>query len=127
MNLQRFIIQTGMGIDQHGQDMTKAAQRAVENAIRPNCLCGLKEILNVSSMDDIMVEVTIAAPYPDKVNEQAVLEMLPFGRRSCKIVQGGMIVAGLKESNLGDKNDEYLIANACVIVKIDLDRVKIRN
>ncbi|MBI4596736.1 MAG: Lin0512 family protein [Candidatus Tectomicrobia bacterium] len=125
MNLQRFIIQTGIGIDQHGQDMTKAAQRAVEDAIRRNCLCGLKEIFSVSSMDDIMVEVTIAAPYPDKVNQAAVLEVLPFGRRTCKVVQGGMVVVGQKDPKYGDKTDEYLIANACVTVKLDLDNVKI--
>ncbi|WP_008317450.1 Lin0512 family protein [Leptolyngbya sp. PCC 6406] len=33
MARQRFMIEMGMGVDQHGQDPTVAAARAVRNAI----------------------------------------------------------------------------------------------
>ena len=33
-----------MGIDQHGQDPTNAARKAVEDAISRSCLCGLVEV-----------------------------------------------------------------------------------
>ena len=34
MVLKRFLLQLGSGVDLHGRDYTKAAQRAVEDAIR---------------------------------------------------------------------------------------------
>jgi len=36
MALKRFVIEMGMGIDQHGQDPTVAAARAVRDAIAHN-------------------------------------------------------------------------------------------
>lgn len=40
-----FFIQLGTGIDQHGQDITTAAVRAVQDAIRPNAMPGLRSVL----------------------------------------------------------------------------------
>ena len=39
--LQRYIVELGTGADLHGADMTKAARRAVKDAISRSCLCGL--------------------------------------------------------------------------------------
>lgn len=41
---KRFVIEMGMGIDQHGQDPTVAAARAVRNAIAHNALPGVWEV-----------------------------------------------------------------------------------
>jgi uncharacterized protein (TIGR02058 family) len=32
--MKRFIIEVGMGADQHGQDNTRAAEKAVQDAIQ---------------------------------------------------------------------------------------------
>ena len=37
----RYIIEFGMGTDFHGQDVTKAACKAVKDAVSRSCLCGL--------------------------------------------------------------------------------------
>ena len=38
MSDQRFIIEMGMGNDQYGQDYTKAAGRAIEDAFRHSAI-----------------------------------------------------------------------------------------
>ncbi len=60
MNLKEFIVEMGMGIDQHGQDPTSAAPKAVKDAISRSCLCGLVEVArldNVDQMDRMIVRV----------------------------------------------------------------------
>ena len=119
MSSRRFIIQTGMGVDQHGQNMTTAAVRAVEDAIRRNCLCGLVEIVGLQDPQQMIVEVTLAVPYPDQVDVEKVKEALPFGRKEINVALGGMKIPGLYQPKLGDKNEEYLVANAAVVVWVE--------
>jgi uncharacterized protein (TIGR02058 family) len=44
-----FFVEIGTGIDQHGQDITVAAIRAVEDAIRCNAMPGLATKTNLTS------------------------------------------------------------------------------
>lgn len=44
--MRRFIIEFGLGTDFHGQDVSKAAQKAVKDAFR-SCLCGLIDVLEI--------------------------------------------------------------------------------
>ncbi len=53
MNLKKFIVEMGMGIDQHGQDPTNAARKAVKDAISRSCLCGLVEVARLDTIDQI--------------------------------------------------------------------------
>ena len=43
----RYIIEFGMGTDFHGQDVSKAAAKAVKDAVSRSCLCGLSEVLRL--------------------------------------------------------------------------------
>jgi uncharacterized protein (TIGR02058 family) len=123
MNLKRFVIEMGTGIDQHGQNSTVAATRAVEDAIRKVCLAGLEEIARIENADDMIVDVLIACPNPDSVKKDLVLKALPFGKRQIKIVEGGMLAPVLFSANLGDKTADAVIANAAITVSIDMDKV----
>jgi uncharacterized protein (TIGR02058 family) len=116
MGLKRFIIEMGMGIDQHGQEPTIAAARAVRNAIAHNALPGIWEVAGLEHPNDMIVEVQVAVPYPEQVREAEVLAVLPFGRKSLKVEAGGMVVQGRAIASLNDKNDEMLIAVAAVTV-----------
>ncbi len=116
---KRLIIEMGMGIDQHGQDPTVAASRAVRNAIAHNALPGVWEVAGLSHPNEMTVEVQIAAPYPEQVREQEVLAVLPFGRKTLKVESGGMVVQGKAIPELNDKNDEMLIAVASVTVLVE--------
>lgn len=118
---KRLIIEMGMGVDQHGQEPTIAAARAVRNAIAHNALPGVWEVAGLSHPDEMIVEVQVAVPYPESVRETEVLAVLPFGRKSLKLESGGMVVQGRAIAELGDKNDEMLIAVAAVTVLIETD------
>ena len=121
MAAKRFIIEMGMGIDQHGQEPTVAAARAVRNAIANNALPGIWEVAGLSDPNQMIVEVQIAVPYPEQVREEEVLAVLPFGRKTIKIERGGMVVQGRAIPSLNDKNDEMLIAVAAVTVFVETE------
>lgn len=119
MARKRLIIEMGMGIDQHGQEPTVAAARAVRNAIAHNALPGVWEVAGLSDPNEMIVEVQIAVPYPEQVREEEVLAVLPFGRKTLTVEPGGMIVQGKAIPVLNDKNDEMLIAVAAVTVLVE--------
>ncbi len=119
MARKRLIIEMGMGIDQHGQEPTVAASRAVRNAIAHNALPGVWEVAGLSHPNEMIIEVQVAVPYPEQVREEEVLAVLPFGRKTLTVESGGMIVQGRAIPELNDKNDEMLIAIAAVTVLIE--------
>jgi len=117
---KRFVIEIGMGTDLHGQDVTKASCRAVRDAISRSCLCGLKEILALPRLDDMVVEVKIATPLPDQVDHEAVLSEIPFGRKNIQVVEGGLFVPTLLDEQQGDINENTVVALAAVTVWVDV-------
>jgi uncharacterized protein (TIGR02058 family) len=123
MNLKKFVIEMGMGIDQHGQDPTNAAQKAVKDAMVRSCLIGLLEIARLEDINQMMVDVLIACPHPERVDAEKVLQAVPFGQKQIKVVEGGMIAQSIYQPDLGDTSDETYIANAAVTVFVDMDRV----
>lgn len=108
-----------MGTDLHGQDVTKAACRAVDDAVRRSCLCGLREICGLTDFDQIGIEVKVAVPWPHEVNRQKVLDAVPFGRKSIEVVEGGMKAPGLMAPELGDTAEDAVVALAAVVVRVD--------
>ncbi len=121
MTLKRFVIEMGMGVDQHGQDPTVAAARAVRNAIAHNALPGIWEVAGLAHPNEMIVEVQIGVPYPDQVRAEEVLAILPFGQKTLTAVEGGMIVQGRAIPELADKNDEMLMAVAAVTVWVETE------
>ena len=85
---QRFIIEMGMGNDMYGGDMTKAAGRAIEDAIRHSSI-PMFEVLGLSH-DEMRVDVTVAVPKPDEVDCEALANHLPRGRAVVRAVEGGL-------------------------------------
>lgn len=120
-NLKRFILEFGMGLDQHGQDPTRAACKAVKDAVARSCLAGLIEIVRLQDVNDMLVEMRIACPYPERVDRQAVLDALPFGKKELYLEAGGMVAHGLFQPELGDTSDETFIANAAITVWVDVE------
>ncbi len=112
MALKRCILEMGMGVDLHGRDYTKAAERAVRDALWHNSL-GFASVVG-QSVEDMYVEVTIGVPNPEAVNVNRVLEVLPHGHKQIKAVQGGLEIPN--ESN----SDATVIANAAVVVTLDV-------
>ena len=110
----RCITEMGMGVDVHGKDATKAAKRAVSDAIRHSSL-GFFRMLGKTA-NDMFVDVTIGVPNPEVVDKAAVAKELPYGTVTVTAVKGGLEVPA--ESG----TDAILIANAAVIVSFDDDK-----
>ena len=126
MLIKKYIVEVGMGIDQHGHNMdaTKASIKAVKNAISNNCLVGLRDILNMKDPMEMLVEIVIAKPKDTSINEKKVLRATPFGKKSIKIVDGGMIAKGICIKELGDIDDSMIIVNAAISVSFDFKENK---
>jgi len=118
MTRKRLIIEMGMGIDQHGQDPTVAAARAVRNAIAHNALPGVWEVAGLGHPNDMIVEVQVGVPFPDRVRQEEVLAVLPFGQKTLTVEAGGMVVAGRAIPELDDQNDDMYLAVAAVTVLV---------
>lgn len=110
MTERALILEMGMGADVHGQDMTKAALRAVSDAIRHSSLTLFGAYKHPSAM---RVEVTIAVPLPDQVDKAAVAAALPYGTIEVTVVEGG-----LHDRGMGGRED---ITLAIAGVKAFLD------
>lgn len=118
--MKRFIIEFGMGIDLHGQDVTHAAQKAIKDAMSSNCLAGLKEIFKVKLGDDsVIINATIACSRPEDINPEALVGLFPIGKVNIIPVKGGMKAEGMYIPAFGDKDEsiEVVIAEIEVFVK----------
>jgi uncharacterized protein (TIGR02058 family) len=107
------------GDDLPGQDATKAACRAVKDAISRSCLCGLMEIVELRDLNDMQVDVPVAVPTPEQVQAEAMLSVIPFGRKELRVMQGSLRAPGLYQPELGDGSLDVLVANAAVTVWVD--------
>jgi len=96
MSEQRVIIEMGMGNDLHGQDYTKAAKRAIEDAFRHSSL-PLFGVLKLPH-EAMRVQVTVAVQAPDALDLVALQATLPRGRAEVRAVHGGLNVVSNDET-----------------------------
>ena len=113
-----IFIQTGVGIDTHGQNITKAARRAVHDAIHSNSMPGLKDYLPGDSLDNMKVNLVLAVPADqNQIDHDAVKAEVPYGEVSIEIVDGGLATSsGIILPEQEDNNDLMYIVNAAVQV-----------
>jgi len=90
MTDQRFIIEMGMGNDLHGQDYTKAAGRAIEDAMRHSSIPMLGALGIEPS--EMRVQVTVGVVKPELLDLEALAALLPRGRAVVTGVMGGLDV-----------------------------------
>src|SRR5438105_15259214 len=112
MALKRMVLQLGMGTDIRGADYTKAAVRALRDALWHNSLSVATAI--GQPVDAMQVEVTIGVPRPDLVDTEAVLALLPHGTGTVRVVEGGLEIANDEGTNT------TIVANAAAVVRLDL-------
>jgi uncharacterized protein (TIGR02058 family) len=112
MTMKRMVLEIGMGTDIRGTDYTKAAVRALRDALWHNSLSVANAI--GQDTDAMVVEVLIGVPKPDLVDKQAVLDVLPHGTGTVKVVEGGLEI----------KNDagtgSTVMASAAAIVRLNV-------
>ena len=112
MTMKRMVTEIGMGTDIRGADYTKAAVRALRDALWHNSL-------NVAAAlgkptDSMEVEVLIGVPKPERVDKAEVLKVLPHGTGTVTVYEGGLEIF----------NDEgkgsTVLAHAAAIVRLDI-------
>ncbi len=126
---RKYILELGTGVDLHGGDETKAAMRAVKDAISHASMIGLGSLLGFKSLQELdealMVDVTVAAPNPEKVEGEKVLGVLPEGRRRIRVVEGGLRwpTPGTPEEA---RSHEVVVVNAAIVVLVDVEKIPTR-
>ena len=111
--MKRIILEMGTGNDLYGENYTKAACRAVEDAIRHSSLI-LFRSLGIDHAD-MQVWVTIGVQHPEQVDADLVAQKLPRGTTSVRVVKGGLNVVD------ADNNSCTVVATAAVEACLDID------
>ena len=110
--LKRIILELGTGNDLHGSDYTKAALRAVQDALHHSSLSVVRTLgLDGSKLH---VEVTIGVQQPGRVDAAAVKASLPRGTVTVKVVKGGLDVPA------EGGHDAIVIASAAIAARLDI-------
>lgn len=113
MTEQRIILEMGSSNSLYAEDYTKAACRAVEDALRHSSLTLIKNL----GYDHLQmrVEVTIGVQHPEQVDCAAVAAILPRGRAEVKAVHGGLNVHD------PENNTTHVIAAAAVAAFLPIE------
>ncbi|HTD92066.1 MAG TPA: Lin0512 family protein [Burkholderiales bacterium] len=112
MTMKRMAIEIGMGTDIRGTDYTKAAVRALRDALWHNSL-NVADALGKPT-DSMVVEVLIGVPKPDLVDKAEVLKVLPHGTGTVKVYEGGLEIF----NDTGTSST--VLAHAAAIVRLDV-------
>ena len=116
MAARRVILEMGTGNDLHGGDYTKAAVRAVQDAIHHSSLTLIRS-LGIDARE-MQVDVTIGVQQPDRVDAEMVKAALPHGQVAVKVVKGGLDVTD------EEAGDIAVIASAAVAVRMELPQAR---
>ena len=112
MALKRMVLQLGQGTDIHGADSTKAAERAVRDALWRNFL-QIADALG-QPREAMDIQVTIGAPRPETIDKEAVAAVFPYGTVQVLCEEGGLEIA------TPNGRDTTLLAHAAVIVRMNV-------
>lgn len=110
-----MVVEIGMGTDIQGRNYTKAACRALLDALRHNSL-SVAPVFGVPR-EQMQVEVLIGVPEPSSVDTEAVRAQLPYGSATVEVVRGGL------EITSDDGRNTTVMANAAAVVYLDLPEV----
>ena len=112
MARKRIILELGSGNDLHGGDYTKAALRAVQDALHHSSLSFLKALKIEPSR--MLVEVTIGVQKPEQIDATRIKASLPHGQVTVKAVKGGLDIPDEQGG------DVAVIASAAIAVRLEL-------
>ena len=112
MAMKRMVLEIGMGTDIRGRDYTKAAVRALRDALWHNSLT-ITSALGLD-IDTMRVEITIGVPHPELVDKAQVLAVLPHGTGTVNVVEGGLEIPNEAGTNA------TILAHAAAVVRLDV-------
>ena len=101
MGKRRFLIEIGTGADLHGGDVTKAAQKAVKDAMSHCCMAGIREI-HGAGPEQLALRIQVSCPRPGELDLDRVKEPVGFYPDVELVpVQGGAAEPGLHVEEMG--------------------------
>ena len=109
----RIAMELGMGTSLRRHNYTKAACRAVEDALWRNSL-SLTEAFGFEK-SDMLIDVEIGVQNPDEVDIHQVAAIFPYGNASVQVVEGGLDIVK------PDGRGRTIIANAAVVIYFDME------
>lgn len=110
---QRIILELGTGNDLYGRDYTKAACRAVQDALHHSSLVLFKSL--GYDHQDMRVQVTIGVQAPEQVDAVVVAAELPRGRAEVSVVHGGLDVHD------AENDTTHVIATAAIAAFLPIE------
>lgn len=120
-----FAIEFGLGLDLHGQDVTKAAVKAVRNAVEHVSLPGIRKVGGVTDTNNqVSIEILLGVPegMAGQVDQDRVKDALPFGRKSVRVATGGLMASsGVEIPTMGDTSDQAIAVVAAITATIDVE------
>ncbi|MFK7995256.1 MAG: Lin0512 family protein [Granulosicoccus sp.] len=112
MSLKRIIVEMGTGNDLYGEDYTKAAVRAVQDALHHSSLTLFKSLdIDPNSM---IIEVIIGIEKPEQVDTDIVAGQIPYGSVTVNARHGGLFLPDV------ENQITTVVATAAVVASIDL-------
>ncbi len=109
---RQVIVEFGTGNDLHGGDYTKAALRAVQDAIHHSSLALIRSLgLDSKKMQ---VAVIIGVARPERVDRAQIAASLPHGEVTVEVIEGGLDVPD------PERADPAVIASAAITVSVVL-------
>ena len=121
MAKKRVAMELGIGTSLRRQDYTKAAVRALQDALWHNSLT-MADAFGFSRKD-MIVEVDIAVQQPALVDIDTVKAILPYGQPHIRVVHGGLDIAKPTKpgENTSSVTDKTVIAQVAINVYFDLE------
>ncbi len=113
MAITPVAVEFGMGTDLQGGDHTKAAIRALKDALWHNSL-NMADAFGFPR-DAMIVHVKVGVARPDAVDKAAIAAVLPYGTATVEVVEGGLDVPG------EDGSKFTVIANVAATVSFDME------
>ncbi|MGI9523376.1 MAG: Lin0512 family protein [Hyphomicrobiaceae bacterium] len=113
MTVKRMVLEIGMGTDIRGADSTKAASRALRDALWRNSI-NIADVCG-KTRDEMIIDVHLGVPRPETVDHQVVLSVLPYGAATLHVVDGGL------EVPTDDGDDSTIVAHAVAVVSLDIE------
>ena len=116
MALKRLVLELGMGTALRSGSYTKAACRAVQNALWHNSLA-LVELFDAGK-DSMVITAEIACQNPDQVDCETVAAEFPYGQISVIAVPGGLDIVPPDKPAAAPT----IMAHAAISVSLDIER-----
>ena len=110
----RIALELGMGTSLRQGDYTRAAVRAVQNALWRNSI-SFAEAFGFEK-SDMLINVEIGVQDPEAVDAAEVKAVFPYGNGTVRVVHGGLDIPK------PDGSGVTILANAAIIISFDMER-----